>query len=270
MTKIPLAVRSKILSSYDTFIFDADGVLWLFNKAISGAPELLNSLIEIGKQVIILSNNSTRTIDEYVEKKTMEDAGIEVFGVGADHVEDYTKGNFLTNIDVSRKVSAVVVSYDIHFNYIKLMRAVNYLKDPNVDFIVTEGDIIVPGPVPDVILPCTGWISSAIRTVSGREPFSIGKPNSPVFNYISEKFNINPKRTLMTGDSCFSDIPFGNRHGFDTMLVLSGSHSLKDVEKSISEDSMEFVPKMYAPSVKTLLNDEEIKEENVVDEISGA
>jgi len=62
------AVRSKLLSAYDTFIFDADGVLWLGSNIVPGAPEALNSLIDMGKEVIIITNNSTKTTEDYVKK----------------------------------------------------------------------------------------------------------------------------------------------------------------------------------------------------------
>jgi phosphoglycolate phosphatase len=92
----------------------------------------------------------------------------------------------------------------------------------------------------------------------------MGKPNTSVYDYIRSKFKIDPKRTLMTGNSLIFDIRFGNRHGFDTMLVLTGTHSLQDVEKYASEGKMIFVPKMYAYSLKSLLvNNEEAQEENL-------
>ncbi|KIH54769.1 hypothetical protein ANCDUO_15084 [Ancylostoma duodenale] len=59
----PLCPESfrELLPEIDTFIFDADGVLWLGEDAISGSPRLIDFLIKNNKQVIILTNNATKS-----------------------------------------------------------------------------------------------------------------------------------------------------------------------------------------------------------------
>lgn len=52
------------------------------------------------------------------------------------------------DVDTSQKVFAVVASFDAYFNYIKLMKAVNYLKDESVAFYATNQDWTFPGSVP--------------------------------------------------------------------------------------------------------------------------
>jgi phosphoglycolate phosphatase len=63
-----VATLRNFWKAYDNFIFDADGVLWTGQKAIDGAPEVINKLIDAGKRVLILTNNSTRGLDQWVEK----------------------------------------------------------------------------------------------------------------------------------------------------------------------------------------------------------
>jgi HAD superfamily hydrolase (TIGR01450 family) len=60
--------RDKLLASYDAFLFDADGVLWLDENVIVGAVEALNELVAIGKRVFLISNNSTKTPAQFVQK----------------------------------------------------------------------------------------------------------------------------------------------------------------------------------------------------------
>uniref|UniRef100_A0A914ZCS0 Uncharacterized protein n=1 Tax=Panagrolaimus superbus TaxID=310955 RepID=A0A914ZCS0_9BILA len=38
---------SKLLKEIDTFIFDADGVLWLGEERIEGSPEFLDYLLQM-------------------------------------------------------------------------------------------------------------------------------------------------------------------------------------------------------------------------------
>lgn len=78
------------------------------------------------------------------------------------------------DVDISEPVFAVVASFDPYFNYIKLMKAVNYLKDESIPFYVTNQDLTFPGSVPGysscityfaslmplgVIVPGAGWTS---------------------------------------------------------------------------------------------------------------
>lgn len=84
----------------------------------------------------------------------LEAVGVRCIGVGADHADDYMKDvsldlicrsticplqtGFVTHVPQPEKVFAVVTSYDPHFNYIKLFKALNYLKDPSIGFYVSR------------------------------------------------------------------------------------------------------------------------------------
>lgn len=74
------------------------------------------------------------------------------------------------DIDTSQRVFAVVAGFDPHMSYIKVMKAVNYLKDPAVHFIVTNEDLTFPGSNPDVVVPGAGTVSTVLRAISGRTP----------------------------------------------------------------------------------------------------
>ncbi|CAD5226599.1 unnamed protein product [Bursaphelenchus xylophilus] len=286
---------NRLLDSYDVFLFDADGVLWLGDQVIPGAVDAINKLIDLGKQVLVITNNSTKTSDQFAQKisklgfkklsaskvispamvvseyltldprskelpvyligtKNLESminaAGIKTFGTGADNLDSDVNG-FVESIDLSRKVFAVVTSYDPHFNYVKLTKAVNYIKDPDVQFIATNEDKTFPTSVPGMIVPGAGSSSLSVRAISGRTPVVMGKPHSSMFEYISRNFNINPNRTLMVGDRCDTDIWFGNSNNLDTLLVLTGVHDLAYVG-SIENDK-DLVPKYYADSINVFL-----------------
>jgi len=55
-------------SKKKTFLLDCDGVLWHGNVAIQGAPEAVARLKQLGKRVILVTNNSGRNRASYVEK----------------------------------------------------------------------------------------------------------------------------------------------------------------------------------------------------------
>lgn len=56
------------ISKIQTVIFDCDGVIWVESELIKGAKELYAYLMNSGRNVIFVTNNSTKTVDEYVKK----------------------------------------------------------------------------------------------------------------------------------------------------------------------------------------------------------
>ncbi|CAF1429838.1 unnamed protein product [Rotaria sp. Silwood1] len=57
-----------LLNDNDTFLFDCDGVLWNFPDIFIDAVELLNYLSEQGKRLFFITNNSTKTQDDYAKR----------------------------------------------------------------------------------------------------------------------------------------------------------------------------------------------------------
>ncbi|KAI6206832.1 hypothetical protein M3Y94_00958900 [Aphelenchoides besseyi] len=290
--------RSDLYTNYDTFLFDADGVLWLGTNAIVGAVDAIQQLLDAGKRVLIVTNNSTSTPDQFTDKfqrlgfksltganivssayvamdvlgknakkselpiyligtpalaQMLESVGVKSIGVGADHLENYGTSVFLMSIPMEEKVFAVVTSFDSHFNYVKLTKAVNYLNDPNVQFYTTNEDLTYPGSDPNFVVPGAGSSAVPVRAVSGRTPMVFGKPQAAMFEYIQQRFNIDPKRTLMVGDRLDTDIEFGNRNQLDTLLVLSGVHNLAHVQKAQAEGQTDQLPRFFASSVSVFV-----------------
>lgn len=58
----------KLLDSYDYFLFDCDGVLWLGDHLIPDVPETLDLLRAKQKELIFVTNNSTKSRQDYVHK----------------------------------------------------------------------------------------------------------------------------------------------------------------------------------------------------------
>ncbi|KAF1761084.1 hypothetical protein GCK72_009338 [Caenorhabditis remanei] len=253
--------KEELLANYDTFLFDADGVLWTGEIPVPGAIEWLNLLLDDKtKKVFVLTNNSTKTLDQYMKKieklgfgrlgsdnvispaivlaeylqsnpgkfakeyvyligtenlrATLEnDGGVKCFGTGPDSIRDHTDGDFIHHVDMSLTPKAVVCSYDAHFSYPKIMKAANFLQDPNVEYLVTNQDYTFPGPVPGVVIPGSGATSAAVTAVTGREPTVFGKPHKPMADFLLRRAQVDPKRTVMFGDRLDTDIMFGNANG---------------------------------------------------------
>lgn len=183
------------------------------NNIVNPAAVVADSLHQSGikqsrKKVYLIGGQGIR--DELKEFR------IECFGDGPDSVDNQPDKNvFIYDLKLDEKmehVGAVVVGYEKYFNYIKLMKAANYLQvafaiwrvplfqNEKCLFLATNEDETCPGPNPNTIIPDAGPIIAAVKVATGREPLVVGKPNTPAFDYIRRRWNIDPERTLMVGD----------------------------------------------------------------------
>src|SRR4051794_29929869 len=64
------AVESIMSSQYSAYLFDLDGTIYLGDTVLPGAAETVAALRAAGRRTIFLSNNPTRTRQEYAAKLT--------------------------------------------------------------------------------------------------------------------------------------------------------------------------------------------------------
>uniref|UniRef100_A0A183BJL1 DH domain-containing protein n=1 Tax=Globodera pallida TaxID=36090 RepID=A0A183BJL1_GLOPA len=114
-----------------------------------------------------------------------------------------------------------------------------------------------PGPNPDIVIPGAGSVTSVLRHVSGRQPAVMGKPSKLCWEYICSKVGdmalLDPRKTVMIGDRCDTDIQFGRLNGLSTILTLTGVHSLADVERFAGQARSLLVPEFFVNSLAELL-----------------
>ncbi|KAI0909824.1 4-nitrophenylphosphatase-like protein [Ustulina deusta] len=64
------AAIDKFLDKFDIFLFDCDGVLWSGDHLFEGTVETLELLRSKGKRVVFVTNNSTKSRQDYQKKLT--------------------------------------------------------------------------------------------------------------------------------------------------------------------------------------------------------
>ncbi|KAL4678363.1 hypothetical protein H8958_007608 [Nasalis larvatus] len=214
------AALREVLGRAQGVLFDCDGVLWNGERAVPGAPELLERLARAGKAALFVSNNSRRA---------RPDAGD-----GA-----------------APRVRAVLVGYDEHFSFAKLSEACAHLRDPECLLVATDRD---PWhPLSDGSrTPGTGSLAAAVETASGRQALVVGKPSPYMFECITENFSIDPAHTLMVGDRLETDILFGHRCGMTTVLTLTGVSRLEEAQAYLAAGQHDLVPHYYVESIADL------------------
>jgi len=229
------------LERFEGFILDLDGVVYLRKAVVPGAPRFVEELGSSGKKLVFLTNNSSRTREDYVTilsgfgiKATKEEVVTSayatclyllrrrpvarVFVVGEAGLRDELS---CAGFRVVRQPPAhfVVVGIDLHFTYDKLRLAVQMIRQ-GAKFVSTNRDATYPteeGPHPGA-----GSIVAAIRTASGRRPTDIGKPNRRIFDMCRTVLGTPAGNTAVIGDRIETDILGGLRAGMGTILVLSG------------------------------------------------
>ncbi|CAJ0572510.1 unnamed protein product, partial [Mesorhabditis spiculigera] len=308
--KIDAAAFESILREIETFIFDADGVLWLGDEAIPGSADFVRYLHMKGKQLIVLTNNTTKTREEIEHKMIglgfapylssrrlvtpamvaadfcqfngvnengkrvyligeagLQDefkrAGIDSFGPGQDPDRRFIPYElnrpymFDFNLDPPKeKVGAVVIGYERHFDYLKLLKATNYLQDKNCHFVAANLDETTPGPT-DLIIPDAGPLVEAVSRASGRPPNVVcGKPSTQAFDFLLRNYALKPRHTIMIGDRLNTDIAFGRSHDLYTLHVLSGIHQFHDIEVAARSREKNWMPHWVADDLGSLVPDQ--------------
>jgi len=295
------------VDSFDTVLTDCDGVLWKGNSPIENSPEMIHQFRKLGKKVIYVTNNSTKTRKEYVEKCSdlgfggsyeeiyttsflsaaylksigfskkvylygtkgiadeLANHGIDSIGLGPDPVpEDWVpphSTNALTKAatELDSDVGCVIASIDYHSSYIKMLKAVSYLNNPETIFLATNMDERFPYSK-DLVLPGTGSMVMSIITASRRQPKILGKPETFMFEAVKKDFpDIKPERTLMIGDNTKTDIMLGKNCGLKTLMVGSGVDSIQEANRwktdsECTQDEKDRVPDFTIAKLGDLLS----------------
>ena len=275
------------LSSFDTVLFDCDGVLWRGSETLEGAVELTTHLTSIGKRVGYVTNNSYRsqkqTMDElnkrglptpepdlvlctaratalYIKKRfpngnifRLGNPGmvIEFDREGINHwtTENTFEPHNLTEYPV---IDAVVHGMDKEINFHRLLTATNLLyQNKNAVFVATNMDPTFPEAAGRMSVGCGSLVSALASSVQRPPDVIVGKPNSTIFDMVAADLNLNGQRTLVVGDRCDTDIGFASSIGGASLLVLTGVEKLEDAQKHTLPDATnpEYAPTCYSPSV---------------------
>jgi phosphoglycolate/pyridoxal phosphate phosphatase family enzyme len=234
-----------------TYVFDLDGVMYLGDTAISYAAEAVTRLLAEGRQVFFLTNNSGRTRTDYHDKlahvngldipesqiftsayatalylKAQGAAGKSVFIIGEPGLAvELAEAGGLRPVTVADSVPPetidyVVVGIDRQFTYDKLRFAHAAIMRGHAQFIATNRDATFPMETGEI--PGGGSIVASLATATGREPLTIGKPETHAYEEILQAAGVPAAQSVMIGDRLDTDIAVGNRVGAQTVLVLTG------------------------------------------------
>ncbi len=232
-------------------IADMDGVLWRGDSPLPGAGDFVRALTEAGVPLVFATNNSSRSVEDYLAKFARLDipvqaeqlissavataaylaehypAGTQVHVVGESGLRQTLTAHGFTLNDEAPDI--VVTGIDRSFDYATLAQAADFIR-AGAHFIGTNADKTFP--IPEGFAPGAGSILAALEAASGVTPQVIGKPAAPMFHIALERLGSPPERALMIGDRLETDISGAAALGIRTALVLTGVSSAEDAAQS--------------------------------------
>ncbi len=243
------SVTAKVWGQYDVLLSDLDGVVFEGSNAIAGAPETLNTLAKQGLPIGYVTNNSSRKPEAIADQlagfgltclpeniigsgKTAVEmlsqiipAGAKVLVVGGDGLRARVlEGGFILAENSDDKPAAVVQGFAPDVAWKHLAEAA-YSIQAGAKWVATNQDWTLPQE--KGLAPGNGTLVSAVHTAVGQLPLVAGKPEPAIYHTATNHFGA--KKALFIGDRIDTDIIGANRAGMDSVLVLTGVSTRKEV-----------------------------------------
>lgn len=233
------------------FLLDMDGTIYLDNDLFDGTLDFLDYVKSIGGRYMFLTNNSSKSVDKYIEKLdkmgicaekkdffTSTDATIlylnsrnyrKIYALGTNSFKEQLAEAKLPITDkIEEDIDCFCMGFDTELTFQKLEDAC-ILLGRSVDYIATNPDWVCPtwyGYVPDC-----GSVSQMLCNATGRKPKFIGKPEPDMALLAMEKAGFTKEQTAIVGDRLYTDIACGVNAGISTIFVLSGEGTMEDIDK---------------------------------------
>jgi HAD superfamily hydrolase (TIGR01450 family) len=251
------------------FLLDMDGTIYLDDYLFDGVTDFLAHVKKIGGRYIFLTNNSSKSVDKYVEKLgslginataddflTSTDATVlflkkknykKIYALGTESFRNQLeKSGLPITTTLEDGIDCLCMGFDTELTFKKLEDACILLGN-DIDYIATNPDWVCPtkfGFVPDC-----GSVSEMLFRATGKRPIFIGKPEPTMALLAMEKTGFKKHETALIGDRLYTDIACGVNADITSIFVLSGEGTMEDVEKS------DVKPHLIYKDIKTIYED---------------
>lgn len=252
---------SLVWGKYDTVLSDLDGVIYEGTDAIVDAVETVNAFIQQGIRVGYVTNNSSRKPETIADQlagfgihtapenvigsaktgvdilATLIPAGSKVLVVGGEGLRSRVieAGFELVNTSDERP-AGVIQGFDPSVAWTDLAEA-SYSIANGAKWVATNQDWTIPRE--KGIAPGNGTLVSAVHTAVGQLPIVAGKPEPAIYKTAVQHFN--SKNAIFVGDRIDTDIRGANRAEIDSVLVMTGISTRKEVLGVKKEDRPKFI-----------------------------
>jgi glycerol-1-phosphatase len=242
-----------LAAQFDAFLVDLDGVVYIGDEALPGAPEALGRLRQLDKRLLFLTNDPRSSREHYARKlrrlgvsavadeiltsgaatasfpaehESTNETMAFVIGTSQLKAEITAVGVAVVEGEGACVVDFVIVGGHEAFDYHELRIASEAIRR-GARFYATNSDATFP--TPQGPWAATGAILAAVETASGSRATVIGKPEPYMYEAASSMVGSN--RIAVVGDSPQSDIVGGRRAGLTTILLGSPDEHLRPDEQ---------------------------------------
>ncbi|MDA8045506.1 MAG: HAD-IIA family hydrolase [Actinomycetota bacterium] len=225
------------------WVFDLDGVVWLAGQAIPGSADAVRRLRDDGHRVTFVTNNSTPTVAEYVQRlaragieidpselatssqaaATMAAPGTRVACLGGPGVREALEARGVELVPMGADPVTVVVGRSLHLDFQELADAARAIRD-GARFVATNTDATFP--TPNGPEPGAGALIAYLQVGSGRHAEAAGKPEQPMAELVRSRYGVPD---VVVGDRAETDGEFAQRVGSPFALVLTGVTKRSDL-----------------------------------------
>ena len=269
---------------YSVIFLDAYGVLKSASGLIEGAMSTVTSLIDRGKEVFVVTNDSSRSPESMAERYS-EQAGRELLPphryissglLATEYLENqipYGKVAYLGKPESAHYVEmagmipvpvgecsprdnivAIVMLDDEGFDWFTDVNAtLNLIRRTNCPVIVANADITYPMKGNEIAI-AVGSLGGLLSQITEKTFVRFGKPDSMMFAYALARAreqlpDVTKRDVLFVGDTLRTDIIGANTYGFDSVLVLSGNTLPETADLMIRASGI--IPTYVAASIAT-------------------
>ena len=236
------------LSRIRHLVLDMDGTIYSGATLFDCTLPFLKLLKRQGIGHTFITNNSSRGIEDYVDK--LQRLGIpatrdEIY-TSTDAVVEYLRAHLpgvrrlwlLGTPSMARHLEscgyvihdddpeAVVVGFDTGLTYDRLCRTAWWISR-GVPFIASHPDRICPTDEPTVLVDC-GAISDCLTTATDVSPIVLGKPDPRMLDGVCHRYDLSPEQLGVVGDRLYTDIVMAQRAGALSVLVLTGEATAEE------------------------------------------
>lgn len=245
--------EADVLRKKRLFLFDMDGTIYKDDILFKGTKELLSRIEEIGGRYVFITNNSSKSVKNYIEKIQSFgiDANVDNFFTSTQATIIYLKKNYPerkiycqgtaaflkeleeADIDITcnplDEVDVVLVGFDTELTSEKLRHTCEVLQK-DIPYIATNPDLVCP--VSFGFIPDCGSICQMLENATGKKPKFIGKPEATMVEIVRDKFKYEKDETVVIGDRLYTDIASGVHAEVTTICVLSGEATIEEIKES--------------------------------------
>lgn len=239
------------LKNIKLYLLDMDGTIYLDTELFDGTKDFLRHVEKSGGKCIYLTNNSSKSVNKYIEKLAAMGINAEredfltsvdatavhlkkcgykkIYVLGTESFKEQLKDASLNITDkIEEGIDCLCMGYDTELTYKKLEDACILLRD-DIAYVATNPDWVCPtwyGSAPDC-----GSVSEMLKRATGKMPLFIGKPKPDMALLAMEKTGYKKEETAVMGDRIYTDIACGVNAGITTLFMLSGEGTRDDIEE---------------------------------------